>query len=360
MLPMARDAQKNPPLVAAGQKMIDQIENMAALPGQEICSQEPIHIPGAIQPHGALLAIEARTLQITHASANIAAFIGLPAEQVLGQHIEKAIGGSANYILQSPELREGCAVTGPTSLRAPDGSKLHLRAYRVQTHIGIDIEPARTDPDRRPLVSMVQQVLETFQQAAAHTELCERAVYGLRAITGYDRVMAYRFNSDGHGEVIAEALKAGLKPYLGLHYPASDIPAQARRHYLRQQVGVVSDARYEPIPLLTIPSEQDAAPLDLTHSVLRSVSPLHRKYMQNMGTTASLTVGLAQHNSLWGMLVCHHTEPRVAGPELMAAAGTIGQVVSLLLGSIGEAQLFAQRLDRNKSLHALVSRLSSP
>ena len=237
-----------------------------------------------------------------------------------------------------------------------------------------------------------------FQHAATCGELCELAVRGLRAITGYDRVMAYRFHDDGHGEVIAEARAGWLEPFLGLHYPAADIPAQVRRLYVRQRVGSIADANYLPVPLLVDPALADGPPLDLTHSALRSASPIHREYMRNMKTAASLAVGLVLARTpdgtrslagslnapmisggpgegarstapdpngpdgngphLWGMLVCHHATPFVAEPELRAVAGMIGQVVSLLLASLSEAEVYAERLARDATLRRLVERLA--
>ncbi len=179
-------------------------------------------------------------------------------------------------------------------------------------------------------------------------------------MTGYDRVIAYRFHDDDHGEVIAEAREDHIEPYLGLHYPADDIPAQARALYLRQRVGTVADSNYQSVPLLADPALDDGTPLDLTPSALRSTSPSHREYMRNMGTAASLTVALPHGTRLWGMLVCHQLTPRRAGPEQRAIAEMIGQVTSLLLSSLGEAEFAAQRLARNITLNSLTQRIAAP
>lgn len=207
---------------------------------------------------------------------------------------------------------------------------------------------------------MVQSVLETFKQATTELELCEMAVRGLKTLTGYDRVMAYCFGKDGHGEVIAESLEAGLQPYLGLRYPASDVPSQARRQYLLQRVGAVADSNYQPVPMLVHATAHDVAPLDMTHCSLRSILPIHYEYMRNMGTAASMTIALTNHRQLWGMLVCHHVTPLIAGPELRAAADMVGQIVSLLLTSLGETALYSERLDRSHTLRALIDALAAP
>jgi two-component system, chemotaxis family, sensor kinase Cph1 len=323
--------------------------------------QEPIHIPGAIQPHGALLAALVDGGLVTHASANLSAILGCPAEAVLGQPLEQAIGETACRVLRGVTPPDGFALRQRAHvLLRPDGTPLHLHAFRSGRHVCIDIEPLRHAPPRGQAISMLQSALETFKGATTCGELCDLAVRGLMTIVGYDRVMAYRFDKNGHGEVIAEACTAGLNPYLGQRYPAADIPPQARQQYLRHRVRAIADSSYRPALLLTDSALHDHAPLDLTHSALRSVSSIHCEYMRNMNTAASLTIGLAHGQDLWGMLVCHHTTVRVAGPELRAVADMLGQVVSLQLGSLGEAEDLAARFERVSTLRALAERLAAP
>jgi diguanylate cyclase (GGDEF)-like protein/PAS domain S-box-containing protein len=324
------------------------------------CASEPIHIPGAIQPHGAVLAALADSLLVTHASANLAAILGHPVEAVLGRSLEDAIGEAACRALVDTAPASGVTPVLVHSLSLPDGTMLYLRAHRTGRHICIDIEPLHLEPLQKQAIFMARSTVRTFEHAASVVELCELAVHGLKSISGYDRVMAYRFYEDGHGEVIAEAREASLKAYLGQHYPASDIPPQARDLYLRQRVGAIADSSYTPVALCVDPTFDDGTPLDLSRSVLRSVSPVHCEYMRNMNTAASLTIGVSFGQDLWGMLVCHHTQPRCAGFELRAAADLIGQVVSLLLVSTGEAELLAQRLQRTTTLRSLSDRLASP
>jgi diguanylate cyclase (GGDEF)-like protein/PAS domain S-box-containing protein len=328
-----------------------------SMPDLSQCGSEPIHIPAAIQPHGALLAATADGLLVSHASANLAAILGRPVETVLGRSLENAIGETACKALLDARTSGAITPEHVHSLHLHDGGVLNLRAHRTGRHICVDIEPQELELDR-PLF-MARQVVASFRHAASAIELCELAVGGLKALSGYDRVMAYRFLEDGHGEVIAEAREASLKAYLGQHYPASDIPPQARRLYLRQRVGAIVDSSYIPVPLCAEPTLDDGAPLDLTHSALRSASPIHREYMRNMNTAASLTIGLAYGSDLWGMLVCHHSTPRCAGFEMRAAADLIGLVVSLLIVSTSEAEVSAQRLQGSATLHALTDRLAT-
>jgi diguanylate cyclase (GGDEF)-like protein len=323
------------------------------------CYREPIHTPEAIQPHGAVLAARVDDLVVTHASANLAAILGIPAKAALGRPLQETLGKGVCHALEGvAELNADGLGHADTKLLVGNAT-FHLHAYRFDRLICIDIEPTIDGQQASPGV-YAQAVLETFKRATTRVALCELAVRGLKALTGYDRVLAYRFDDDGHGEVIAEAREGSLEPYLGLRYPASDIPHQARRQYLLQRVGAVADSSYRPVPMLSDPTLHDGTPLDMTHCSLRSISPVHLEYMRNMNTAASLTIGLAHQQKLWGMLVCHHRTPRSAGAELRAAADIIGQVVSLLLVSLGQSEDYAQRFDQNDTLRSLIDRLASP
>jgi diguanylate cyclase (GGDEF)-like protein len=206
---------------------------------------------------------------------------------------------------------------------------------------------------------MIQSVVDVIKHASGTVGLFELAVAGLKAISGFDRVMAYRFDKDGHGEVIAEVVEPQLETYLGLRYPAADVPPQARRLTVAQPVGRIVDVNYQPVPLLVDPALQDDSPLDLTLSALRSVSPYHREYLRNMNVAACLTIGLTDGTELWGMLICQHTTPRVVKPPLRAAARIIGQVVSMLLVNLSKADVDTQRLKRIELLRALMDRLAA-
>lgn len=329
-----------------------------------VCEQEPIHIPGAIQPHGALIAALAGTgtgpLIVTHASANLEKILGISAAMLLGRPLEDAIGQAVCNALRRNGSSGGRWLGQIHSSRGPDGRVLQLNAHRSGKYVCIDIEPSASEVERRTPRISLQSVLETFKHAATCSELVELAVQGLRSIAGYDRVVAYRFGKDGHGEVVAEARTKRVKPFLGQHYPAADLPTQARQQYMRQRVGAVASNRYRPVALIVDRALDDGLPLDLTYSALRSVSPVHREYMRNMGTASSLTIGLSHGEDFWGLLVCHHATRRVASPELRLVADTIGQVVSLLIVSLSKASIFAQRLERNATLRVIVNRLAAP
>jgi light-regulated signal transduction histidine kinase (bacteriophytochrome) len=322
-----------------------------------ICEREPIHIPGAIQPHGALLAILADSSVITHASENLFDILGRTPQAVLGKQVEQVLGKAADAVLQSATAAEETVVPHQTD---PNEPSLSFHAFRTGRHIAVDIQATHPHPDMKSPMIAVQTVLGTFERATTRAELYQAAIVGLHAISGYDRVMIYQFGDRGHGEVVAEVHAAQLEPYLGNHYPTTDIPPQARRQFLRQRVGSVADSSYIPVQVFTDAKFDDGEPLDLTESHLRSVSPLHCEFMRNMGTGASLSIGLISESKLLGLILCHNTVPRIAGPELRAAADMIGRVASLLLVSLEKAEIVRERTARSATLRSIASMLAVP
>jgi diguanylate cyclase (GGDEF)-like protein len=173
-------------------------------------------------------------------------------------------------------------------------------------------------------------------------EICHFAVQEVRELTGFDRVMIYRFDPDAHGCIIAEACRADAEPFLGLHYPASDIPRQARVMYLRNWIRVIADSSYTPVPIRALAGCPPVDTLDLSMSVLRSVSPAHLQYMRNMGVTASMTISLVVENQLWGMIACHHDAPMRLNHIQRLAYESLGQVMSVRLRAIDAAKHHAR------------------
>jgi light-regulated signal transduction histidine kinase (bacteriophytochrome) len=203
--------------------------------------------------------------------------------------LEAAIGDFTSDLLQLVTLNNGAI---PDKIYQPIGAGgrlLHLQAHRTGRHICVDIEPGFANGEQTLSIMASQSLLGTLRQATSSEQLCVLAVNALRTFSGYDRVIALRFADDGHGEVIAESRAEHLEPYLGLHYPTADIPARARRLYLKQRVGSVADTSYQAVPLLAEAASNDGVPLDLTYSSLRSISPIALDYARDMGTAASLS-----------------------------------------------------------------------
>ncbi|MGL4883436.1 MAG: GAF domain-containing protein, partial [Waterburya sp.] len=162
-------------------------------------------------------------------------------------------------------------------------------------------------------------------------ELCQAIAQEIKKLTEFDRIMVYRLDEEGSGTVIAEVANSELEPFLGLRYPATDIPKQAKYLYSLNYLRLIPDATYKPVELIPQLNPLTNQPLDLSMSVLRSVSPLHTEYLANMGVSASMTISLLKNKQLWGLIACHHNTPKQVPYEIRTVCEFIGQVVSFEL-----------------------------
>lgn len=274
------------------------------------CESEPIHIPGAIQPHGLLLALKGADFTIDFCSDNSAEYCAAAPSQLLGKPFAECFGDDVATSLAQYLQSEEYDRKDPVALR------LGTVTYSCSMHrlpAGLYIVEAEPFPDGfRNLPDLYQQTRKfaaMLERTQSLNSLCQNIAEETRAITGYDRVMIYRFDAEYNGEVIAEAKDDRLEPFLNLHYPHTDIPAQARELYLHNLLRMIADVYYTPVPILTVDDVTDKN-LDLSHSVLRSVSPIHIEYLKNMGVGATLTISLVHEKKLWGLISCHHYSPK--------------------------------------------------
>lgn len=288
------------------------------------CESEKLHLSGAIQSHGALIRLDAAG-RITHASANLAEVAGVEATALLGI-------AAADLTWLPDDL----AMTGPDgdrrrlpALAAPSGRPLDGQAIYGADGLLIELEPQPGGQMTVPLQHYQSTLLPmpfTDEELAAHHRSLVRI---FSEVTGFDRVMIYRFHPDWSGEVIAEATTPQLGSYLGLRFPASDIPAIARRIYMLNPSRLIPDARAPAVPLLGL----DGEPPDLTRSDLRSVSPVHLEYLANMGVRGSFSVPVRVNSQLWGLVACHHLEPRSLPLETRNAAVSLTNSYALGVAS---------------------------
>ncbi len=304
------------------------------------CDREPIHIPGAIQGHGALIAMREPELTIAHVSANVATFLGVEAAGAIGRPLADVVGESAEAAVASALRRGPLPSVNPVSIvvgaREYDGI-LHRNGVAAILELEPSVLPPASDRE------LLRPALTRLQSATSLPELLATAVAEIRVLSGFDRVMAYRFHDEGHGEVVEEAKAHDLESYRGLHYPASDIPAQARRLYVLNWLRIIPDVAYVPVPLVPTLSPGTGQPLDLSLATLRSVSPVHVEYLRNMGVRASMSVSLVRGQKLWGLFACHHREPRHVPFVVRAACELIGRLVSLQAAALAEIEAAGQR-----------------
>ena len=237
-----------------------------------------------------------------------------------------------------------------------EGRQLDVVVHRHAEHVIAEFE--RRDQPSDELAAFALQahrVNDRLRRQRTATALLQMAVEQVRRITGFDRVMAYRFRPDDSGDVVAESRAETLVPYLGLRYPASDIPAQARRLYTINTLRLIADTHYVPVPVL---SGAPHTPLDMSHCLLRSVSPIHIEYLHNMGVAASMSVSIVVNGRLWGMLACHHMQARQVPYLIRIACDVLAHVIAAAVQSIDAVALAEQAVEaaltRTRFLESLI------
>ncbi len=322
------------------------------------CDREPIHLLGNVQPFGFFLGVSPEWI-VVHASENVEKFLKRTAQEILGKSLTELLTADAIHAIRG-RLQ---LLSGPDAVerlfRRPlttDGREYDIAVHRSSHAILIEAEPSAPPEDVDP-ISLVRTMLMRVQAAPSFDKFCFEAARQLRALIGYDRVMIYRFDQDEAGEVIAESVKPGLVKFLGLHYPASDIPRQARILYARNLLRIIPDIHSIPSRIVSDAS-QGTGPVDLSMAMLRSVSPIHIEYLNNMGVGASLSVSILHRGRLWGLLACHNMTPLHVSYERRSAAELFGQMFALLLEGrerAEEAELDSRAQDAQTKLVNLLA-----
>jgi light-regulated signal transduction histidine kinase (bacteriophytochrome) len=305
----------------------------AAEPDLTICDREPITRLDRIQSFGFLVALS-NDWTIVRASENLKAFLGVAVEQALGTRFDSLISDQATH-----DIRNRMAMLFSTGAERLYGVRLlagRQQAFDLCLHLTSDlliIEGEESQPDGGlEAASMVRAMIARLAQADTLEAFQRSAARQVRAITGFDRVMIYRFDETGAGEVIADSTRSGVDSFFGLHFPASDIPVQARALYVRNAFRIIADVTRPPVTLLP-PVGGVVQPLDLTMAITRAVSPVHIEYLRNMGVGASLSISIIADGNLWGLIACHNETPRLPSFVMRTAAELFGQMYSLKLES---------------------------
>ena len=315
--------------------------------------RELIHMPGSIQPHGLLCVLSELDFRIMQASLNATDILGIDPEKLLDRPLEDFVDPDRIAEIRAC-LDPTSEQTNPLNLSVTldDGSTRFFNGIvhrAISGEIVLELEPiaATARRDFTQSYRNIKDTLAKIQVTKTLSELCDLIAKEVRQITGFDRVMIYRFNQEGDGTVIAEDKQADLlETFLGLYYPDTDIPQRAKHLYLLNWLRLLPDVNCQP-SLLT-GSQADSAKLDMSHCVLRSLSPCHIQYLQNMGVGASMSISLIQQQRLWGMITCHHCTPKFVPYEIRTICEFLGQLMSTEL-SVKEA---TQNLDYKLRLKA--------
>ncbi|GAA4461285.1 ATP-binding protein [Nibrella saemangeumensis] len=300
------------------------------------CEREPIHIPGRIQAHGFLLAVTPDDYTIIQASENVREHLDILADQLIGTSLNSLQNGTRfqgdvlTDLLKTGLRNQSLETMNPYRIR------LHERDYNLVSHqhdnaVILEFEPVMDSNNCQNLQRLLAQSLSTIKASWSMDQLLENAARQVKKITGYDRVMIYKFWPDWHGEVVAEVKEDHLEPFLGLHYPASDIPRQARELYKTNRVRCISNVNQADSALFPVLYANRKRPLDLAHSILRAVSPVHIEYLKNMGVQASMSISLMYQGELWGLISCHNATPRQIDYSARMSVDLVGQLLSAAL-----------------------------
>ncbi|MBE9052889.1 GAF domain-containing protein [Nostocales cyanobacterium LEGE 11386] len=298
------------------------------------CNKEPIHIPGSIQPHGVLLALKEADLTILQISNNTFNLIGLKPEDLVNKNLNYLLDSEQITLLKDSLTQDDLPIINPIEFTINIGKDFVYFdgiLHRSQGILILELEPRLLEKSNAffKFYHLVKQAMSKLQLASTLTELSQILVKEVKKLTGFDRVMLYRFDENWNGTVIAEEKPEYLTSYLSLHYPASDIPKQARKLYSQNWLRLIPDANYQPAAIVPTNNPLTDEPLDLSRSVLRSVSPIHIEYMHNMGVTASMSISIMKEGKLWGLIACHHQTPKYIPYEIRNACEFLGQMTSL-------------------------------
>lgn len=325
------------------------------------CDSEPVQTPGCIQAHGALLVLRLGDLRILQASENTLQILGEPAAQLLGQPAGRVVGAAGEARLHQMLERETLDRGATYALTLP--ARAGAVPLDVCVHISGGVAVLEFEATGRSgqhsegdFFVLVKSAVSRLQATPNVRGFCQHVTQEVRALTGLDRVMVYRFHADHHGEVIAESRRDGLAPWLGLHYPAEDIPLPAREIFKRIWIRPLPDAAAPLVEMLPLANPDDGRALDMTHCALRGASVMYTEYLANMGVAASLTMPILRDGELWGLIACHHDTATYFPYQVRAACELLAQVTSLQLKSAEHAEQLTYRLKLEDVHQRLVAR----
>lgn len=316
------------------------------LPGVDLtnCDREPIRILGKVQPHGLLFVLEP-DLTISQISANAAALISRTSESLLGSGLDTIMPSEQVAEVRKHLFNEQNKYIRPIPITIDvENQQKHFNGVVHGNPDGLlilELEPFVHVPHALGnFYGLVQVASATLQETQSFDDLCQLIVHEVKRITHFDRVMVYQFDEDGHGTVIAEAVEQSMEPFWGLHYPASDIPQQARQLYVLNWLRLIADVNAQPIDIVPSLHPRIGKPVDQTYCFLRSVSPVHIEYLKNMGVGGSMSISLVREGQLWGLIACHHREPIFVPYEVRTVCEFLGQLFSIQLGTREESHDF--------------------
>lgn len=328
----------------------------------ERCAQEPIHIIGSIQPHGALVALSEPDLVVRQVSANIAAFCGVTPEEVLGGSLEAVIG-SQQFAAFQLQVSSGEQFANVSLILHTPAQQIPVQcvAHREDDVLIVELNLQQNCQSLHPLDldDHIRLPFSRMEAAPTTAELSQVTAREIRRLSGFDRVMIYRFDHEGNGEVLAEASLPSPVSYLGLTFPATDIPPQVRLLLLRNPVRPIADVNALSVPICPEINPLTGRPLDLSRSWLRSASAVHLEYLRNMDVRASLAISVVVDDKLWGIIACHHGAPYRLDNTIHSICEMISQKFALQMVARSRATALQSELSFRRAFDERLAELES-
>lgn len=268
------------------------------------CDKEPIHLIGRIQSHAMLFVIDSSSFEISHISENVISTLSRKREEFFSKRLEDVLGQNGTLI--------------ETYIKSKNKTSLEVtiddKRYVVVTHhnnqlVYIELEPIQQQESAQYMQRQLSEIISDLSEAVSVSAMCDKTARLIKGFTAYDRVMIYKFDENWNGKIISEAREEHLDSWIGMHYPATDIPQQARKLFLKQGVRIIADVASQTIPVYAKPSAEDE-PIDLGLCESRASSPIHIEYLENMKVGATLTAAIVSDGELWGLIACHHYSPK--------------------------------------------------
>lgn len=337
------------------------------LPGINVISlkEAPIHVSSQIQSHGVLLVLQEPELKILQVSSNTWNIFKIAPKDILHTKLEDLLDAFQIDKIKAGLSEGNLDFVNPTKIwvrtKGDDYVVFDAVFHRnSQGFLLLELEPAISQ-ENIPFLSfyhLAKVSINKLGTTANFEEFCQIIVEEVRKVTGFDRVMLYKFDHDGHGSVVAEEKIPELESYLGLHYPESDIPKPARKLFVSNSIRLIPDTSAEAVQILPVNHPVSESPIDLTNSILRSAADCHLEYLHNMGVGASLTISLIKEQKLWGLIACHHQTPKYVSYELRKACEFLGRVIFSEISGREESADYGYRISLNHIQSTLIEYMS--
>lgn len=315
------------------------------------CHDEPIHIPGYIQSFGYLIGIETTSLTISFFSENISDVFKIErCEDLFGKKLSQ-FPEVFQTVIDSDIFKDAGFLSKRENETYFDkitvaGKQYHFSVFRANDYIFLEFEAVYENPNKR-----ITNKYDNFYIIDNEQEIWDQLLNTISNIINYDRIMVYKFMSDGSGKVISEKTNNHLESYLGLHYPEHDIPRQARELYKKKRKRIFSDVYSHPVRILS----RSGKSVDLTFAASRAMSPIHGQYIKNSGASSSFSISIIIDDQLWGLVTCQNSEPKHIDLEDRVQAGIFTVLASNAYSSFKSKKELEYRIDLNEKLYALKS-----